>query len=402
MSYFGSVWSNLVFNTGQATTQFVNSLNWRYKKTQGDIEFVSQSAYKSVLVHVAKQLAMSTLEGELNSLLPRYEKYARDKMRDAMRVQQDENRKILIKKGEKSTENFGSIELKLATGSGTGYDLYIDPQTGKKGGRRRSTSTHRLIAKTKYGTPVPEALILSYDLSEDEEPIDFTDVSWDPTRTESYTIKKKNTIDSIWNPGNQIEEPITGANYSTEIKTRTVFHIDLVPKVSMSSTKNVILTQVQGRDFTRKELVSGGDMTYTVNGSIVSDDEGVYPTEAVKRFIKIMQYNGIVNVNYITFGLLGITRVIIKDFSLGTPEYKNIQPYSFTCVAVEPDDAITLNQDTIATINKDLAESKWDTWYKAILDNKLAQMAAQTALNVATSSATSGAGTGLDALTTNI
>lgn len=371
MSYFGSVWSNLVFNTGQATTQFVNSLNWRYKKTQGDIEFVSQSAYKSVLVHVAKQLAMSTLEGELNSLLPRYEKYARDKMRDAMRVQQDENRKVLITNGKKSTEGFGFIIC--------------------EGG-------HRLIAKTKYGTPVPEALILSFD---DEVSTHYEDVLWDENSVESYTIKKKSTLEKLWNPGNEIEH-VNQNHKADPFDTKTVFHIDLVPKVSMSSTKNVVLTQVQGRDFTRKELVSGGDMTYTINGSIVSDDEGVYPTEAVKRFIKIMQYNGIVNVNYITFGLLGVTRIIIKDFSLGTPEYKNIQPYSFTCVAVEPDDAIILNQDTIATINKDLAESKWDTWYKAILDNKLAQMAAQTALNVATSSATSGAGAGLDALTTNI
>ena len=401
MGYFNSVWSNLVFNTGNAASQFVSSLNWRYQNTQGNIQYVSRSAYKSVLVHVAKQLAMSTLEGELNSLLPRYEKYVRDKMLDAVRTQQDENRKVLITNGKKSTEGFGAIQLKLAEGSETGYDLYKDPKTGRTG-RRTSKSTHRLIAKTKYGTPVPEALILSYDLGKEDPPIEFTDVSWDPTRTESYTVKKKNTLESFWNPGNQIESPITGANYSTTIKTRTVFHIDLTPKVSMSSSKNVILTPVQGRDYTRKELVSGGDLTYSVNGSIVSDEPGVYPAEAVKRFMKIMQYNGVVNVNFISFGLLGVTRIIIKDFSLGVVENKNIQPYSFTCVAVEPDDAIALQSDTISAINKDLAESQWDSWYKAILDNRLANMAVKTALNVATSTATSAAGAGLDELTTNI
>lgn len=109
MGYFDSVWSNLVFNAGNTTSQFVNSLNWRYQKTQGGIKYVSRSAYKSALVHVAKQLAMSTLEGELNSLLPRYEKYARDKMRDAMRTEQDANRKVLINNGKKSTEDFGFI-----------------------------------------------------------------------------------------------------------------------------------------------------------------------------------------------------------------------------------------------------------------------------------------------------
>ena len=103
MGYFDSVWSNLVFNTGNATSQFVNSLNWRYQQTQGGIKYVSRSAYKSALVHVAKQLAMSTLEGELNSLLPRYEKYARDKMRDAMRTEQDANRKVLMARNRLKT-----------------------------------------------------------------------------------------------------------------------------------------------------------------------------------------------------------------------------------------------------------------------------------------------------------
>ncbi len=373
MSYFNDVWSRLVFNAGNASTQFVNSLNWRYKNNQvnGSIQYVSRSAYKSVLVHVAKQLAMSSLECELNSLLPKYQKFARDKMLGEARKKQEYARAKLIEDGKKSTEDFGFIVC--------------------EGG-------HKLIAKTKYGTPVPEALIIYYD---DEETSHYEDVLWDENSTESYTIKKKNTLEKLWNPGNEIQYT-EQSRRADPFDTKTVFHIDLCPKVSMSSTKNVVLTQVQGRDFTRKELVSGGDMTYTVNGSIVSDQEGVYPSEAVKRFIKIMQHNNIINVNFITFGLLGVTRVIIKDFSLSAPEYKNIQPYSFTCVAVEPDDAIKLSGDTIATLDDKLSESQWDSWYKAILDNKLAEMAASKLVGAATSAATSLTGAGLDALTTNI
>ena len=143
MSYFKDVWSNLVFNAGNATSQFVSSLNWRYQNNQmgGNIEYKSQSAYKSVLVHVAKQLAMSTLEGELNSLLPKYQKYVRDKSLKEMRAQQMENRATLIENGQKSTEGFGAIDC--------------------EGG-------HRLIAKDRYGTPIPEALMLHYDLPETE------------------------------------------------------------------------------------------------------------------------------------------------------------------------------------------------------------------------------------------
>lgn len=374
MSYFKDVWSNLVFNAGNATSQFVSSLNWRYQNNQmgGNIEYKSQSAYKSVLVHVAKQLAMSTLEGELNSLLPKYQKYVRDKSLKEMRAQQMENRATLIENGQKSTEGFGAIDC--------------------EGG-------HRLIAKDRYGTPIPEALMLHYDLPETEQRIHYTDAKY--SGEESYVIKDKNTLEKLWNPGNEIVH--TSRNVVDDsFDSRTVFHIDLAPRVSMSSTKNVILTTVQGRDFTRKELVSGGDMTYTVNGSIVSDQAGVYPSEAVKRFVKIMQYNGIINVNFITFGLLGVTRIIIKGFFLGEIEYKNIQPYSFTCVAVEPDDAITLQADTINAINKELQATKWDAWYHQILQNKLGEMAAKTALGAATSSITSLTGAGLDELTSNI
>jgi hypothetical protein len=348
MSYLKGVWSDLAFNTGNATAQLVSSLNWRYQKKTGGLKYVSQSAYKSVLVHVAKQLALSTLEGELNSLLPKYEKLVAKKRIEAAREKQAANRQVLIENGEKSTEGFGSITC--------------------EGG-------HQLIARAKDGTKVPEALILSF---EDDDPITYKYVDWDNTTGSSTT----------------------GAQPT--FTTKTVFLVDLTPKISLNSSKNVVLTQVQGRDYTRKELVSGGDLKFNVSGSIVSDQEGVYPTEAVKRFLKIMQYQGIINVNSFSFGTLGVTRIIIQDFSLDSPEYKNIQPYSFSCVAVEPNDAIKLSGDTIAIINDTISTSTWDTWYTAILDKKLAQIAAKTVLNTATSATSSLASAGLDELVPNI
>jgi hypothetical protein len=383
MSYFGGVWSNLAFNAGNATTQFVNSLNWRYQQKTGSLQYVSQSAYKSILVHIAKQLAISTLEGELNSLLPKYQKHVTKEQIKAVRAKQEANRQTLIVNGAKSTEGFGSITVKTEKSSGEGA----------------STGSYTIIAKTKYGTPVPEALILSY---EDENPATYQDVDWG-TKTDSVTVKEKNTLEKLWNPGQEIEFDINKGTQK-EFTTKTVFHIDLAPKVSMNSAKNVILTQVQGRDFTRKELVSGGDLKFNVSGTIVSDQEGVYPTEAVKRFLKIMQYQGIVDVNCFAFGTLGVTRIVIQEFSLDSPEYKNIQPYSFSCVAVEPNDAIKLSGDTISVINDAITQSSWswDTWYAAILDNKLGQMAANTVVSAATSSTVSTVAASFDELVPNI
>lgn len=380
MKYWKDIWSNLVFNAGNATTQYAANLKWRYQTGQidGGIQYKSRSAYKSVLAHVARQLAMSTLEGELNDLLPKYQRHVRDVSLKTVRDQQEANRKVLIENREKCNEDFGWIDCTV------------------KDAGTRNTTKHRFTAKDKYGTPVPEALILHYDLPDGEASIKYTDARL-TTATENrgrLSIQKLRLGQDT-----KITDP---AWVDDSFDSITVLHCDLAPKVSVNSTKNVVLTPVQGRDYTRKELVSGGDLTYSVSGEIDSGQEGVYPVEAVKRFVKIMQYNGIVNVNYITFGLLGITQLIIKDFSLGHPEYKNIQPYSFTCVAVEPDDSIKLQADTITAINKQLELSKWDEWYHVVLQNKLGEMATKTVLSTATSAVTSGASVGLDQLTTNI
>lgn len=188
--------------------------------------------------------------------------------------------------------------------------------------------------------------------------------------------------------------------------TKTVCHIDLSPQVSMNSSKNLVMTQVQGRDYTRKELVSGGDLQFSISGNIVSNERGVYPVEAVKKFIMVMEYTGILDVNFMMFEPFNITKVIVKDYSLGQQTYKNIQPYSFTCVAVEADEEIELKSDTISTINKELSLSPMDQWYSLILNNKLLSLAAETvtsaASSAATSAATSGTSLGLDELTKNI
>ena len=49
-----------------------------------------------------------------------------------------------------------------------------------------------------------------------------------------------------------------------------VTFVDLHPEVSVSSKNNIILTTVQGRDFTRKEFISGGDFEITITGKITS------------------------------------------------------------------------------------------------------------------------------------
>lgn len=339
---FGYLWSDLKFSAGKATDQLVSGTNWRIKNDTSDLTYKNQR-YKSVAVHIAKQLLMSELEGQVHRLFPKFQKHMDQEMRDTVLKQQDANRAQLIKNQEAPMTNWGRIEA--------------------EGG-------HNIVAKDKYGAPVPEALMIYYD---DEQ---------------SHIVEDTQIVG--------------GVQQSISYSTKTICHIDLSPQVSMNSSKNIVMTQVQGRDYTRKELVSGGDLQFTINGNIVSDEQGVYPSVAVKKFVKMMQYNGILNINYMMMEQFNVTRIIVKDYTLGTQVYKNMQPYSMTCVAVEPDEDIKVEKDTISVLNTELQLSPMNKWYQLILDNKLAQMTASAVINTASSAVVQGTAMSLDKLVPNI
>ena len=68
-----------------------------------------------------------------------------------------------------------------------------------------------------------------------------------------------------------------------------VTFVDLGPQVQVSSRNNILLTRVQGRDYTRKEYISGGDLEITINGKITSKYPDVYPEAEVSKFIRLVQ-----------------------------------------------------------------------------------------------------------------
>lgn len=338
-----SVWGNLVFSATNTAYQVGSGgLNWRIVQDTSDLEYKNRR-YKSVLVHIAKQLLMSELEGQIKQIVPKYKKHLDSKLRDTVLKQQEKSRVTLIQNQKKQSEQWGQITA--------------------EGGRI-------IVAKNKYGDVIRESLILYYDAEESHQ-IEYIKYVNGKATKETYTSK-------------------------------TVCHIDLLPQISMNSTKNIVMTPVQGRDYTRKELVSGGDLQFTINGSIVSEENGIYPANAVKKFIQMMQYNGILNVNHMMLDQMNVTRVIVKDYSLGQQSYKNIQPYSITCVAVEPDEDVKVQKDTIAIMNEELQLSPMSKWYKFILDSKWGDIAASAATNMVSGAATSAVGLGMDELVPNI
>lgn len=72
---------------------------------------------------------------------------------------------------------------------------------------------------------------------------------------------------------------------------------DTTALISLSSDKNLILTRVTCRDYSRKELVSNGDLNFSISGHITSGIPDIYPSAEVQKFRQVMQYKGIIEVN---------------------------------------------------------------------------------------------------------
>ena len=282
-----------------------------------DLIYVNNRDSRSVAVRIASQVSFQSAEQYINKyarlteIKQRKERKRAEKAREEILKLQDENVQQLIKEQSIVDMGLGSIAC--------------------EGGKT-------VTAITPYGDKVPEALFLYYD---DEVP-------WLATRP--------------------LKNAKTGKYDTAEaFPTKTRFFYDLAPSVSQSTSKEIILTKVQGRDQTRKEMVAGGDIVFSVNGSINSDKDGEYPSTQVSRFIEIMQHCGVIKVNHLLFRQFNVTQVIIQDFKLEMPTYKNIQPYSFTCVAVEPDDPVVSRFDTITLINNVLAGHENESWYQETL-----------------------------------
>lgn len=139
-----------------------------------------------------------------------------------------------------------------------------------------------------------------------------------------------------------------------------VTFVDLQPLVQVTSKNNIVMTTVQGRDYTRKEYISGGDLEISITGKITSKYPDVYPDAEVSKFLKIMQYKGVLNCDHTMLRQFNIARLIILSYTLNTPEYRNVQPYTINCVAVEPSDAIEIKIRDQEVVDEAIKHSnKW-------------------------------------------
>lgn len=144
-----------------------------------------------------------------------------------------------------------------------------------------------------------------------------------------------------------------------------VTFVDLQPHVQISSKNNIVLTAVQGRDYTRKEFVSGGDLEFSVNGMITSKYPDVYPESELSKFLKLVQYKGVLQCDHTVLRQLKISQLIILSYSLPAATFRNIQPYTLQCVAVEPSEAVELISKDAEVVDEAIEHTnKWIKWVR--------------------------------------
>lgn len=323
-------------------------LHWLSQKnidlsSKGELVYAAPALYTNYWTHVLTKRLALTASQQLSLVFAKAQAHLRQKEREKIHEQYSAINQKIIDAGNNVHEGYDKITL--------------------DGG-------HEVIAKDCYNSnKVDGALFLSY------------------LGKEQVEYKQQTLTD----------------NQPSPIMSKTVYFCDIVPKITAKSGKNLVCTTVQGRDFTRKELIGGDDIIFTVSGEINSNLPGVYPADQVKKFINIMRYNGIVSVHNVIFGQFNVKNIIIKDYSLPHSEYTNIQPYSFTCVAVEPDEVV-VTQDTISYMDYAITVDEKSGWQKLVLGDKdlgawsqLASSALEGAANMLEVAGSMGIGSLLDA-----
>ena len=106
---------------------------------------------------------------------------------------------------------------------------------------------------------------------------------------------------------------------------------------TVNKTKNIVKTQVQGRNGTVKEYISDDDISISVSGVIVSPDAKQYPREDVNLLKTILDIPLPLEVTSEFLNIWGVSNVVVESSSF--PQQKgsrNTQPFTISLISDKP------------------------------------------------------------------
>lgn len=121
----------------------------------------------------------------------------------------------------------------------------------------------------------------------------------------------------------------------TPVSILTGFNLDAVI-MTVTQTKNIITTPIQGRNGTVKEYISDGDYAIDIEGVIATRDN-TYPESEVKALSRILKAPVPIKITSKFFTYFGISDVVVTNYEIPQQRgFENIQPFTFTCISDTP------------------------------------------------------------------
>lgn len=119
--------------------------------------------------------------------------------------------------------------------------------------------------------------------------------------------------------------------------------------ITVSQTKNIIITAIQGQQTseqtdtskkrifsTVKEYISGGDYMITIRGAIMSEYPNVYPREDVELLVELLSLPKQLPIASGFLDLFSISNIVVENFSVSEKVgSRNEVPFEINCLSDE-------------------------------------------------------------------
>lgn len=99
--------------------------------------------------------------------------------------------------------------------------------------------------------------------------------------------------------------------------------------------KNIVETELQGRDETVKEFINNGSYQISISGILCNPRIG-YPMDQVETLAGYFDHKGSIGIVHELLNTLGINEIVITTHDLPKTPFINCQPYRFTASSDKP------------------------------------------------------------------
>lgn len=152
-----------------------------------------------------------------------------------------------------------------------------------------------------------------------------------------YTVKtseelKKYGINpkAAWG-GVPLWQPVTFQ--ATEVNEKDLLLDSAV--VSWNLPRNIVKTNLQGKDGTVKEFISNSDYSISING-IICSNKAAYPLDQVVELDKFCKKKSSIKIVHEVLNAIGVFEIVIDSYDAPKSPYINCQQYSIMCSSDSP------------------------------------------------------------------